>query len=117
MIYLRLPYPPSTNHYWLRNKNGGMRISPEGKAFRLGVLVAVRATKARKMAGMLSVGILSHPPDKRRRDIDNLLKATLDALQHAGLYADDNQISRLIIERGEPVKVGMLIVTVTGITI
>ena len=38
-------------------------------------------------------------PDKRRRDLDNLLKATLDSLTHAGVWSDDSQIDALSIRR------------------
>jgi hypothetical protein len=32
------------------------------------------------------MSIIVHPPDRRRRDIDNVQKALLDALQHGGAY-------------------------------
>jgi crossover junction endodeoxyribonuclease RusA len=54
----------------------------------------------------ISAIIYVYPPDRRRRDIDNVLKAILDALQRAGVYNDDSQISRLYIERCEPVRGG-----------
>lgn len=42
--------------------------------------------------------VLAFMPDAKRRDLDNLLKAPLDAMQHAGIYLDDSQIRRLLIE-------------------
>ena len=38
-------------------------------------------------------------PTKRKCDIDNYMKALLDALQHAGCYDDDEQIDELHIVR------------------
>ena len=43
--------------------------------------------------------VIAYPPDKRRRDLDNLGKSLLDSLQHAGLYQDDSQIDYLSFER------------------
>jgi Holliday junction resolvase RusA-like endonuclease len=40
-----------------------------------------------------------HPPDKRRRDIDNPVKATLDALVHWGVLHDDSCIVELLVFR------------------
>jgi crossover junction endodeoxyribonuclease RusA len=48
------------------------------------------------------------PPDRRRRDLDNLPKAVLDSLAHAGVYEDDSQIDLLIIRRCDPIKGGKL---------
>ena len=48
------------------------------------------------------------PPDRRRRDLDNLQKPTLDALQHAGIYEDDSQIDLLVTQRCEVVPGGRL---------
>lgn len=55
------------------------------------------------------------PPDRRRRDLDNALKGTLDALEKAGVYNDDGQIDKLSIERGEVVKGGALVVRIQAI--
>jgi crossover junction endodeoxyribonuclease RusA len=52
------------------------------------------------------------PPDRRRRDLDNLAKPTLDALEHAGVYEDDSQIDLLIIRRQDVVRGGSLQVAV-----
>ena len=38
------------------------------------------------------------PPDRRRRDIDNVLKPLLDALEHGKAYIDDSQIKKLGVE-------------------
>lgn len=49
----------------------------------------------------MKVALVLSPPDKRKRDLDNYLKATLDAMTHAGVFVDDSQIDALSIERGE----------------
>jgi crossover junction endodeoxyribonuclease RusA len=41
--------------------------------------------------------VLAYPPDHRRRDLDNLAKAILDALQHAGVYGNDCQVKLLTL--------------------
>lgn len=48
--------------------------------------------------GKVEIIIYAYPPDDRRRDIDNVLKALLDALEKGGLYENDNQIRKLTIE-------------------
>lgn len=52
--------------------------------------------------------IIAEPPDKRRRDLDNILKAPLDALTHAGLLIDDEQFDEINIVRGQLVPGGRL---------
>jgi crossover junction endodeoxyribonuclease RusA len=64
----------------------------------------------------LCVRICIHPPDRRAFDLDNRLKALLDALAHAGVYEDDGQIDELNIQRGPIVPGGKAIVEVTEIT-
>jgi crossover junction endodeoxyribonuclease RusA len=62
----------------------------------------------------LSVTITANPPDLRKRDLDNLLKQTLDALQHAGIFKDDSQIDQILIRRGIKTTNGNLEVSIDG---
>lgn len=103
-----LPYPPTVNHYWKRNRNGTLRVGERGVAFRLEVALRCRQERVKRLTGRLCVEIDVFPPDNRRRDLDNVLKATLDALQHAGAYEDDSQIDVLVVRRRIKTKGGEL---------
>ena len=110
MIELTLPWPPSVNHYWARNKNGGMRVGQKGVAFRDAVQELVfdevgflwlKSKNAQNhitfKTERLKVVVEAHAPDKRRRDLDNVQKALLDSLTHAGVWGDDDQVDDLRI--------------------
>ncbi len=114
MFSVELPYPPSINHYWRRV---GYRtlISREGRRFRERVVAILAAKRLVPMTGPLKVEIDLYPPDSRRRDIDNVQKALLDALQHGGVYEDDSQIIDLHARKGEPKPAGMVRVTIRPI--
>lgn len=111
MLELELPYPPSINHYWRRMRNR-MVISKEGRKFRAAVVEILASQQVAPQAGPLEVEVDVFPPDNRRRDIDNVQKALLDALQHGGAYADDSQVDDLLIHRREVVAGGMVQVRV-----
>jgi crossover junction endodeoxyribonuclease RusA len=97
MIEFTLPWPPSVNTYW-RNFDGRMIISARGREYREIVGDQMTLQKMVKhFKGQLRIEIEAFRPDKRRRDLDNLLKATLDGLAHAGVYEDDSQIVDLRI--------------------
>lgn len=111
MIEVQLPYPPSINHYW-RRVGAKTLISREGRRFRERVVAILAARRAPPLDGALAVDVEVYPPDNRRRDIDNVQKALLDALQHGGAYADDSQIVRLAISKCPPVVGGKTIVRI-----
>lgn len=114
-IELSLPYPPSVNHYWRR---AGSRtiVSAEGRRYRAAAARTLAMRRIRHFEGRVSVRVVVHPPDRRRRDLDNVLKALLDALaQPGGAYRDDSQIDGLEVLRGEVVKGGLVVVTVEAI--
>lgn len=113
-IVLQLPWPPSVNRYW-RSVKGRVLISRDGREYRVDVQQHVRAqlpSLGTPENGRLEVVITAYPPDRRRRDLDNMLKATLDALQHAGVIADDGDIDRLAITRGQVQECGRLLVQI-----
>jgi Holliday junction resolvase RusA-like endonuclease len=109
MTELELPYPPSVNHYW-RRVGARTLISRGGRAFRTEVCSLLAAYGVRPLEGPLIIDIRIYPPDRRRRDIDNVQKALLDALAHGGAYHDDSQITRLTIERHEIISGGKVTV-------
>jgi Holliday junction resolvase RusA-like endonuclease len=114
MLEFELPYPPSINHYW-RRVGPRTLISREGRRFRERVLAILAACRVEPLVGPLAVEVEIYPPDNRRRDIDNVQKALLDALQHGGAYLDDSQIVRLTIEKRAPVENGKTIVRIRNI--
>ncbi len=101
MIVLELPYPPSVNSYY-RHVGNKTLISREGRLFRAKVVSILAIEEIKQMEGPIQVAICLRTPDRRRRDVDNVLKSLLDALQHGGAYEDDSQIQRLSIWKGEP---------------
>lgn len=118
-ITLELPWPPSTNRIWrsvvVRGRPQTL-LSTAGRQFR--ALAAQHCMIARvsgmNLTGRLDVSLVAMAPDRRARDLDNVLKATLDALTHAGVWLDDSQIDRLTVSRGEITKGGRLVVTIKG---
>jgi crossover junction endodeoxyribonuclease RusA len=107
-VDLVLPWPPSMNTYW-RNLNGRTIISAKGREYRLQVIKAVAAQKADKHLNRpLRVTIAAYRPDKRRRDLDNLLKALLDSMTHAGVMEDDSLIIDLRIYWATSAKKGFV---------
>ncbi len=100
-IKLILPWPPSVNTYWRRNGSVYF-ISSKGIKYRSDVFFLTKLLSTKDSFSKderLSVFIEAYPPDRRRRDLDNILKSLLDSLQHAGIYADDSQIDQLFIQR------------------
>jgi len=113
MIHINLPWPPSVNRYW-RAVRGRVLISRDGRAYRsrVGQIVALSGIQ-RLGSARIGVYITAYPPDRRLRDLDNTLKATLDSISHAGLFDDDGQIDDLHITRGPVEKPGRLEITIS----
>tara|TARA_Y100001963_G_scaffold120364_1_gene168241 strand:- start:4 stop:342 length:339 start_codon:yes stop_codon:yes gene_type:complete len=92
-----LPWPPSVNRYW-RNWRGRTVISAEGRTFRELVRARLANVDTFGPDARLLVAIDAYPPDRRKRDIDNLTKATLDALEGC-VFDNDNQVDHLVVIR------------------
>lgn len=113
MIQFALPWPPSVNHYY-RHVGPRVLISRAGRKYRERICALLADLGVPTLVGSLDVTIDAFPPDRRRRDLDNLQKCLFDSLQHAGLYQDDSQIDKFAVTRREVMRpAGKVLVTVT----
>ena len=112
MQTIDLPWPPSMNHYW-RHVGSRVLISRQGREYRAHVVGILQGCGPRKppASGRVAMVLDVYPPDRRRRDLDNLQKPVLDALEHAGLYENDSQVAWLLTRRRAVVPGGALTVT------
>lgn len=102
-----MPWPPSVNGYW-RSFRGRQIISKRGREYRKSAILRLSENSlcGESLSRRLSVCVTLNPPTLRKYDIDNFCKAVFDALSKAEFWLDDEQIFRLIIEKGEKVKGG-----------
>lgn len=116
-IEFTLPFPPSVNHYW-RNFRGRMVIGARGRAYRKAATDAIadQRVPCDGLGGPLQVELTAHPPDRRRRDLDNLQKALLDAVVAAGVIEDDSNIDDLRVTRGTVFPGGKVAVVIRPYT-
>ena len=103
------------NHYYTVAR-GRKILSPRGRNYKkeAGWEVVAQSQHEKYLEGDVSVFIRAYPPDKRKRDLDNILKPILDVLQDCDVIADDSQISDLRIQRFNPRKGGEVEILVYG---
>ena len=112
---LDLPYPPTVNTYYRSIGRGRVVISARGRDYRQRVADAVmsqRCPGTTPIQCRLAVSVDFWPPDRRRRDLDNLCKSMLDAMTHAGVWGDDSQIVDLHLRMMEPCRGGRAVVEI-----
>lgn len=113
MTRMELPWPPSINHYFRRSPHGGCYISAEGKTYTQIVAALIRRDRIKSIDGPVAFKCRLHPPNKRRRDLDNSLKVLIDAIAKAGVLGDDYQIKHIEATMLEPVDGGHATVEIT----
>lgn len=97
MIACTLTYPPSANKLW-RAVNGRQIKSAEYRAW---LSENARVRRANPLDGPYELQVVATAPDKRRRDLDNLIKPIGDIIQALGFVSDDKHMRRLVAEWGE----------------
>ncbi len=108
---IELPHPPSINTYY-RSVGKRVLISKKGRKYRKAVITIIKTLRVPKYTDKIAMFVAWFPPDHRVRDIDNILKATFDSLQHGGLYKNDRQIKDLRVKEYAVVKDGRLLIRV-----
>ena len=58
------------------------------------------------LSGRLAIAVTLFPPDRRRYDLDNRLKAVLDSLTEARVWEDDRHVKIIHLEEGGIVEGG-----------
>lgn len=96
-----IPFPPSANTLY-RAFRGRNILSQKGREFydqgQAALLPQKRPTVP--LAGALEVTIMLCAPTRRGYDVDNRAKGVLDLLTKVGIWADDEQVVKLTIEKG-----------------
>lgn len=104
MFDLILPFPPTVNNYYVKTQRG-VFISQKGRFYRKNVSDSViEQLPEVHIEEKIHLSVILYPPDNRKRDLDNYMKAMLDALTQCGFWTDDSLIDQLIIYRGEVLK-------------
>lgn len=132
MIRLELPYPVSANQYWRSYVVKGhtraiVTLSDEARAYKREVAWLAKAAGVRQpFVDRVEVRYWLFPQaplDAAKRatlcpddwdltvkclDLDNAQKVLLDALEGI-VFADDNLVHRIVAERGEPGRKGLIV--------
>lgn len=92
-IELTLPWPPSINNYYGYGKKKVFLKSKTKKYFEdCFFCIYEQIGKIKTIESKIKVTRKMYPPDKRRRDEDNICKALNDCLIKSGVIKDDSQI-------------------------
>lgn len=86
---ITIPYPPSVNNYW-KKWNNRIVISKEGRQYKADVADIGQKSSAKALNGPVALIIKVWRP-RKVGDLDNSLKAILDALKGIA-YQDDKQV-------------------------
>ena len=99
MIRYELPFPPSVNNLFINSPNGKGRFpSPQYKAWRKEAGEMIQAQGRKHMRGLVNLSIGIVKPNRRKRDISNLIKAVEDILVEMAVIEDDSFVQKLAIQ-------------------
>jgi crossover junction endodeoxyribonuclease RusA len=110
--WIELPLPPSANNLFINLRGGGRALAPKYRAWREAAVATIAVTVGgARVAGPYALRIEAGRPDKRRRDLDGLLKGISDALVK-GQAVDDDSVCESIEAKWVPGIPGLVRVLV-----
>lgn len=122
MLTIALPFPsPDLMPNRRLGKHWGMTNQAKSKAYSDAYLLTYEAMQRyqgqwTRTDKPVAITLTFQPPDKRLRDLDNLLaasKAALDGVA-AALHMDDREFEPVTLKRGPVGKPGALVVQIGG---
>lgn len=111
---ISLPWPPTVNTYYTVAR-GRKIMSKRGRVYKANAAYELlKQGTETGLKGDICLTIRAYPPDRRKRDLDNILKPILDVLTEYGAYGDDSQVSDLRIQRFNHRKPGRIEIVMSG---
>lgn len=106
-----VPYPPQANHMYTVARGRKIK-SADYRSWKDAAAFHIKAQRVGQVLGHYTIEIIVPRPDRRGRDIDNLIKPISDAVALAGVITNDNLAMSIRISwgsikpiKGEPVRV------------
>lgn len=110
-MVVNLAWPPSINHAYISIGGGKKRLKPEYIRYRddcaYATLAAMSKSKQGKPPPPYILVVAVWKPDKRKRDLDNLMKVLQDGI-FMGLNTDDSNISTIVVKHRGYVRHGAI---------
>lgn len=98
MIRYLLPRPPPTNNLYANVHGIGRVKTGRYSDWRKLAGYELLGQGKKKIEGLVSVSIAVTRPDRRKRDLDGLVKPLLDLLTEMQVIEDDSLVQRLSIQ-------------------
>lgn len=112
---LTFPFPPTTNNLFVNRAVGGRFHSQGYKAWITEAdLVLAHQYPLPKFTGTVSLRLSLGPPDKRKRDLSNFVKAIEDRLVAHNVLRDDSDVWRLEVFWDRSIKGARVEITPMG---
>lgn len=103
-----LPWPPQANNRLMARRGKGMMLSPKVRDWYENAAYELRRQNPELIEGPVELHIRLSAPFKRKYDIDNRAKCTIDALVKNGIIEEDDCtiVRKITMEADETACVG-----------
>lgn len=113
-MIIELPWPPKELRPNANSPGNWRRKSEAAKKYKSSCFYLAKAKPVPKIEHWTALEIFFHPPDNKRRDLDNMLaqiKAALDGISQAwGI--NDRLFRPITIDFATPVKYGKVVIAI-----